>query len=113
LTEAVLQEKLDNIRGAVTMAYPMGLPEFDLAHALLHDPDDSVLASVAPAEYLDPGSSTLWCAGKEFHRDQSVGDRVGSNEKTKVVCRLQPKAGGPPVREPAVSEDERKAMMAW
>jgi cilia- and flagella-associated protein 298 len=42
-----------------------------------------------------------------------VSDRVGSNEKTKVVVRLQPKAGGPPVREPAVSEDERKAMMAW
>jgi cilia- and flagella-associated protein 298 len=39
--------------------------------------------------------------------------RVGKNEKTKIVGRLQRKGGGPPVREPAVSEDERKAMMAW
>lgn len=39
--------------------------------------------------------------------------RVGKNEKTKVVARLQKKGGGPPVREPAVSEQERIAMMAW
>ena len=27
--------------------------------------------------------------------------RVGKNEKTKVIAKLQSKAGGPPVREPA------------
>lgn len=43
---------------------------------------------------------------------QTVGDRVGRNEKTKVVCRLQGKGSGPPAREPAVSEEDRRAMMA-
>ncbi|KDO28471.1 hypothetical protein SPRG_06710 [Saprolegnia parasitica CBS 223.65] len=71
-----LQEKLDNFRGIVMMGFPMGLPETS----------------------MDPATAELWWAGKQFFRDDTVGDRVGKNEKTK--------------REPAVSEDERKAMMA-
>jgi hypothetical protein len=39
--------------------------------------------------------------------------RLGKNEKTKVVARLQRKGAGAPTREPAVSEEERKAMMSW
>ena len=75
LTEGMLMEKLDNIRGAVMMAYPMGLPEWDIVHLLLHDEDGAVLESIAGSDYFDPASATLWCAGKEFHRDQIVGDR--------------------------------------
>jgi hypothetical protein len=41
-----------------------------------------------------------------------VGDRLGWNEKTKVVAKLQRPGSGPPAREPSVSEEERKAMMA-
>jgi hypothetical protein len=113
-----LQEKVDNMRGAVTMAYPMGLPAWDPIRLLLEDDGSSggYLAEVCGKDYLDPATATLWWAGKEFFRDQAVGDRVGKNEKTKVVARLQAAgsgAAGPPMREPAVSEEERKAMMAW
>lgn len=38
--------------------------------------------------------------------------RLGKNEKTKVIAKLQKSGSGPPQREPAVSEEERKAMMA-
>jgi hypothetical protein len=115
LTVRGLQEKVDNIRGAVAMAYPMGLPEWDPVRLMIADELDATgyLAEVAGRDYLDPATATLWWAGKEFFRDGVVGDRVGKNEKTKVVARLQSAAGGAPVREPAVSEDERKAMMAW
>ena len=60
-----------------------------------------------------PALMPLGASGKEFRRDQSVGDRVGHNEKTRVTCKLQKPGSGPPGREPAVSEDERKAMMAY
>ena len=63
-------------------------------------------------DVMNADSASLWWAGKEFVRGKTVGDRVGRNEKTKIVCRLQAKTAGAPVREPAVSEDERKAMMA-
>ena len=121
LTLRGLQERLDNMRGAVTMAYPMGLPAWDPIRLLLEDDGSAAgyLAEVSGKDFVDPASATLWWAGKEFFRDQTVGDRVGRNEKTKVVARLQAAAGGagggggPPMREPAVSEEERKAMMAW
>jgi hypothetical protein len=117
LTSRGLQEKLDNVRGAVMMAFPMGLPEWDPVRLLLEDTahaPDGFLAELAGKEFLDANTASLWWAGKEFFRDQKVGDRVGKNEKTKVVARLQASAAaGAPMREPAVSEEERKAMMAW
>lgn len=110
LTEALLQEKIDTIRGAVTMAYPMGLPKCEPIRTALEDVKHEEL--IYGPDCLDPELSTLWWAGKEFHRDQTVADRVGRNEKTKVVAKLQKPGSGPPMREAVVSEDERKAMMA-
>ena len=69
----------------------------------------------AGVEILDEDTAGLWMAGKEFRRDrdQTVGGRVGMNEKTRVMCKLQKPGSGPPGREPGVSEEERKAMMAF
>ncbi len=61
---------------------------------------------------LEAESTSLWVASKDFPRGQRVGDRLGWNEKTKVVAKLTKAEGGPPAREPAVSDEERKAMMA-
>ena len=109
----MLQERIDLMRGAVMMAFPMNLPENDTIRLLIEDTDDMILQELMGNDYMDPNTATLWWAGKEFFRDGIVSDRVGKNEKTKVVARLQKKGGGPPTREPAISEDERKAMMAW
>lgn len=38
-------------------------------------------------------------------------DYVGGNDKTKVVVKLSTMGSGPPVREPAMSEEERKHLM--
>jgi hypothetical protein len=75
LSIAGLQEKVDNIRGAVTMAYPMGLPEWDSVRILLEDPGDLALQEVMGNDYMDPATASLWWAGKEFFRDQTVADR--------------------------------------
>ena len=58
-------------------------------------------------------SATLWVAGKEFIRGELVSNRLGRNEKTKVIAKLQNNGDGAPGREPAVNEEERKAMMAY
>lgn len=109
LTPELLKEKIDNIGGAVTIAYPMGLPEWDPVPLILQDKDE-----VAGADFkkiLDPATATLWFAGKEFLRDGVVKDRI-RHEKTKVTVKLQKKGSSAPARQPAVSEAERKAMMA-
>lgn len=111
MTEEQLREHIDLIRGAVTIAYPMGLPEYEIVRIILEDKEE-IGGTQSTADIVDPDTCTLWWAGKEFHRDQTVGDRVGKNEKTKIIAKLQKKGSGAPVREPAISEDERKAMMA-
>lgn len=75
MTAAMLQEKLDIIRGAVTMAFPMGLPENDSVRMLIEDKEDAFLEELMGNDYLDPNTATLWFGGKEFFRDQTVGDR--------------------------------------
>ena len=37
-----INERINNVRGAVTMAYPMGLPEWDLVRVALDEPIDSL-----------------------------------------------------------------------
>jgi hypothetical protein len=111
LTMEMLEDKLANIKGAVMMSYPMGLPAWDPI-TLCIDGIDGLEGTQAGAELLDANDASLWVASKDFPRGQKVGDRLGWNEKTKVVAKLQKSGSGPPAREPAVSEEERKAMMA-
>jgi hypothetical protein len=106
-----LEDRLANLRGAVMMAFPMGLPAWDPV-ALCLAGDDGLDGTQAAADLLEPDHAQLWVASKDFPPGQKVGDRLGWNEKTKVVAKLLKAGGGPPAREPAVSEEERKAMMA-
>lgn len=109
---AGLTEKLDNMRGAVTMAYPMGLPEWDTVRLTLES-DVGLDGTGAGMEILDPATAELWVASRAFDRGTKVSDRLGKNEKTKVIGKLQKPGAGAPAREAVVSEDERKAMMAF
>lgn len=107
IAESMLDEKILHIKGAVTMAYPMGLPPADPVAQHL-----SGWESLPEPQLLDPDTAQLWVAAKDFPREQVVADRIGKNEKTKVIAKIQNPGNGPPAREPGVSEDERKAMTA-
>ena len=88
LTMPMLQEKLDNIRGAVTMAYPMGLPEWDTIRVTIEGVD-GLEGTSAGMNVLDADTCELWVASRCFDRSQTVAGRLGRNEKTKVVGKLQ------------------------
>lgn len=115
LTMGCINERIDNVRGAVTMAYPMGLPEWDLARVALDGPIEKLNGThVGGSLVVDAGDASLWACGKEFLRGQLVSDRLGScNEKTKVIAKLSARGAGAPAREPIVSEAERNAMTAF
>lgn len=109
LNAQLLEEKIRNIGGAMTIAYPMGLPEWDPARLALTDQDG---AEGAPGQkIMDADTATLWFAGKQFERDSLIKDRI-RHEKSKVVAKLQQAGSTAPAREAAISEEERKAMMA-
>merc|ERR1712216_1079661 len=112
ITLEKLQEKMDNIRGAVTMAYPMGLPEWDVVRQTIEG-IQGLDGTAAGAETLDGDKAELWVATKFFDRSQTVGDRLGKNKKTKVMGKMQMPGAGAPGREPGVSEEEKSAMMAF
>jgi len=110
-TAAALEEAINNIRGAVMIAYPMGLPDYDIVRQILEERE--VLEGQASMEVLDPDNTAMWCFNKELQRDKILSDYVGKNDKSKVVAKLQKKGAGAPQREPIVSEDEQKAMIAF
>lgn len=107
------QTHIDNMRGAVMIAYPAyhRLPVYDPARLELEDKEELDGASELQA-VLDHTQTNLWWAGKELRVDQTLDQYVGRNEKTKIVAKLAPKASGAPVREPRIDEGTHKAMMA-
>lgn len=48
LTHAMLEEAIDNIRGAVMIGFPQGLPEWDLVRQALEGTEELAGTSVSP-----------------------------------------------------------------
>lgn len=112
LSLAAILEKIQNCKGAVMMAYPGGLPEWDPVRRALEDDEDLSLTEDSKL-VLDPASSQLWFAGKCWDRDHVLSKYLGTNEKTTIKARIESKGGNAPQREPAVDEETRKKMMSF
>lgn len=110
-TASALEEAINNIRGAVMIVYPMGLPDYDHVRQILEDRE--ILEGAEGLEVMDVEKASLWVFSKEMQPEKLLSDYVGKNDKSKVVAKLQKKGAGAPAREPVVSEDEQKAMIAF
>lgn len=106
LTIPGMKEILSNIKGAIMICYPMGLPKHDPIQQALND-------NFEYKEAFDPSTAQLWWAGKELQRENKLSYYIGKNEKTKMIIKLQSKGLHAPPREPPVDEETQKAMMAW
>mmetsp|Transcript_12169 Transcript_12169/g.28389 ORF Transcript_12169/g.28389 Transcript_12169/m.28389 type:complete len:290 (+) Transcript_12169:99-968(+) len=113
LEKSIIQEQLDNMRGAVMIAYPAYhmLPVYDPARLELEDREELDGHSELQ-EVLEASQTNLWWAGKELQSSEALEKYVGKNEKTKIIAKLVPKSQGAPVREPRIDEATHKAMMA-
>ncbi|KAL1515794.1 hypothetical protein AB1Y20_002410 [Prymnesium parvum] len=111
ITSKVLEDALNNIRGAVMIVYPMGLPDYDDVRRILEEREE--LDGASALEVLEPNKASLWFFSKEAMDGKLLSDYVGKNDKTKVIAKLQKKGASAPMREPVVSEDEQKAMVAF
>ena len=96
------------------MCYPMGLPEWDTVRLTIEG-IDGLEGSAAGQELLHSDTAELWISSRCLDRSpgQTIADRLGRNEKTKVIAKLQKPGAGAPGREAGVSEEEKKAMMAY
>jgi len=113
LDKKICQTHLDNLRGAVMIAYPAfhRLPVYDPVRMELEDREE-LDGQSENQEVLDHLTTNLWWAGKELRTDQTLEQYVGKNEKTKIVAKLATKSAGAPVREPRIDENTHKAMMS-
>ncbi|KAB5543477.1 hypothetical protein PHYPO_G00079610 [Pangasianodon hypophthalmus] len=110
VTMEMVNEALDQLRGAVMIVYPMGLPPHDPIRMELENQED-LAGTQASLQVIPEEEAQLWWAGKELHRDKKLQDYTGKNEKTKIVVKIQKRGQGAPAREPPVSEEEHKQMM--
>jgi len=114
IDEAKVGEALQECRGAVMMAFPMGLPEWDSVREALDDAEE--LAGTQHAkDVFDPAGAVLWFAGKKIARgsDAALSKFVGTNEKMLVKVKLtSERAAQPPQREPAVDAETQQKMIA-
>lgn len=84
----LVDQAVEELRAVVTIAYPMGLPEFDPVRECLDNTED-LSGSAASKEVYVADQTTLWWANKELVRGKTLADYVGRNEKTKIVAKLQ------------------------
>uniref|UniRef100_A0A1A9X4G4 Uncharacterized protein n=1 Tax=Glossina brevipalpis TaxID=37001 RepID=A0A1A9X4G4_9MUSC len=111
LTLKIVSEALNLLRGAVTIVYPMQLPPHDIIRQEFMNVED-LTGTQASKDVVEPSKAQLWFAGRLILKDKKLAEFIGKNNKTKVVVKLNQHGEGPPGREPVITEDLRRRMMA-
>jgi hypothetical protein len=107
-----IEELVQNVKGAVMMAYPMGLPEFDVVRQAIEG-NESLAGTEASKYVLDVDTCSMWFAGKQMQRSQPLSKYLGKNDKCMIKAKLTGKGSQAPQREPTVDEETKKKMMAY
>ncbi|KAM4619854.1 cilia- and flagella-associated protein 298 [Polymixia lowei] len=110
VTMEMVKDALDQLRGAVMIVYPMGLPPHDPVRMELENQED-LSGTQASLQVISEDECQLWWAAKEMQREKKLQDYIGKNEKTKIVVKIQKRGQGAPAREPLVTEEQQKQMM--
>jgi len=110
-----LTNMLDLLRGALMMGYPAfdGLPEWEPARIIIEEKVDLLKREEPNTDYINFDSASLWYAGKELERGKKLSEYVGKNEKTKLICKINKKGNGAPVREPLVDKETHTKMLSY
>lgn len=112
LTLKIVGEAIAILRGSVTIVYPMQLPPHDIIRAEFTNTED-LSGLQASKEVIEPSKAQLWFAGQQIlGGNHKLHEFIGRNDKTKVIVKLNQVGEGPPGREPIVTENIKKQMMA-
>ncbi|XP_065732641.1 cilia- and flagella-associated protein 298 isoform X2 [Phocoena phocoena] len=90
VTMEMVKDALDQLRGAVMIVYPMGLPPYDPIRMEFENKED-LSGSQAALSVITESEAQLWWAAKELRRTKKLSDYVGKNEKTKIIVKIQRK----------------------
>uniref|UniRef100_A0A671DIN1 Cilia and flagella associated protein 298 n=1 Tax=Rhinolophus ferrumequinum TaxID=59479 RepID=A0A671DIN1_RHIFE len=90
VTMEMVKDALDQLRGAVMIVYPMGLPPYDPIRMEFENKED-LSGTQAELNVIEESQAQLWWAAKELRRTKKLSDYVGKNEKTKIIVKIQQK----------------------
>uniref|UniRef100_F6T2D8 Cilia and flagella associated protein 298 n=1 Tax=Macaca mulatta TaxID=9544 RepID=F6T2D8_MACMU len=88
VTMEMVKDALDQLRGAVMIVYPMGLPPYDPIRMEFENKED-LSGTQAGLNVIKESEAQLWWAAKELRRTKKLSDYVGKNEKTKIIAKIQ------------------------
>mmetsp|Transcript_9075 Transcript_9075/g.16635 ORF Transcript_9075/g.16635 Transcript_9075/m.16635 type:complete len:243 (+) Transcript_9075:270-998(+) len=111
LSKEKIDEAIQNIKGAVMIAYPMNLPEHDEVRIILDGKAD--IQAAVPQEAVDPKTCVLWFSRKRMERNQVLSKYCGRNEKMFLKVRLQTKNQRMPQREARLDKDAQTKMYSY
>lgn len=89
LTNKMMMDQLDIIRGLIMMAYPAyhGLGEWEPIKVILENREEfDEKMDLSDDLYAD--KSSLWICGKELHNEKYFHEYFGKNEKSKYVVKV-------------------------
>eukprot|EP00830_Metopus_es_P015585 TRINITY_DN4531_c0_g2_i1.p1 TRINITY_DN4531_c0_g2~~TRINITY_DN4531_c0_g2_i1.p1 ORF type:complete len:347 (+),score=82.46 TRINITY_DN4531_c0_g2_i1:2-1042(+) len=115
LTEKMLLDQIDILRGVIMIAYPgyHGVGVWEPARVILETKDLEAFYNPDDVDFIEESTATLWYAGKELLRGKKLYDFLGKNEKTTVVVKITKSGTGAPVREPLIDQETHKKMLAY
>lgn len=111
LTMKDIQSALDILSGAVRIVYPMDLPDHDPIKMEFMNIED-LSGTQASKDVIEPAKCQLWFAGNLLVPDKLLKEFLGGNEKSKVIIKINKRGEGAPSREPVVTEEIQKQLMA-
>merc|ERR1711977_161839 len=112
-TAEALQDHVDRVRGALMIAYPMGLPDWEAARLETEGIED-LEGTAEGVDIMNAETTVMWWASKQLDHSKTLADFVGKNDKTKIVVQLTKKGAGAPVRTgQQQSKQEQEAQMAY
>jgi hypothetical protein len=82
---STLDDAFNLISAAITIAYPMGLPDFDPVSDILAGTDEPQGADLKAVLKDDV---CLWWANKQLQNSKTLADYIGRNEKTKIIVKV-------------------------
>lgn len=112
VTNDHINEALQQLKGAVMIVYPMGLPPYDPIELEFKNQEE-LEGTQDSLDVIAEPDMTIWFSGKEMQRGKLLSDYAGKNEKTTMIIKIQKKGNVAPSREPVVSDEQQKQMMAY
>lgn len=106
-----VQSALDILKGAVRIVYPMDLPPHDPIRMEFMNIED-LTGTQASKAVIEPAKCQLWFAGRLLLPDKQLREFLGSNEKSKVIIKINKREEGQPGREPAITPEIQQQLMA-